>query len=81
MEDRWMEELDQICRKDAWYQLWLARVEELEMSYEQVRGILDKTQKESLDRYIMACEELDHARIALAYQLGRVHGKQELRIE
>ena len=81
MEDRWVEELDQMCRGDNWYQLWLARVEELEPAYEQVRVLLEETQREALDQYVMACEELDHARVVLSYQLGRSHGKQELRIK
>jgi len=71
----WVDELDQMCQKDEWYQLWLARVEKLEPAYEQVRGFLDEAQREALDQYIMACEELDHARQLLSYQLGRIQEK------
>ena len=72
MEDQvWMDELNMICREDSLYQHWLARAEELEPAFELLRGVLSEGQRETLDQYIMACEELDHVRKVLAYQLGR----------
>lgn len=78
-EQNWEEELNQMCREDDRYQLGLASVEGWEAAYEQTRALLGEEQREILDQYVIACEELDHARQILAYQLGRIHGKEELR--
>ena len=72
-EQAWAEEMLQLCRKNEWYQQWLQKAKDLEPGYEQIRGNLSEEQREILDRYIMACEEMDHIRQILAYQLGKRH--------
>lgn len=61
-----MEQLEELCRKDSWYQQCLRKAEQLEPAFEQLRSSLDEGQREILDQYLMACEELDHARLLLA---------------
>lgn len=78
IEDQiWVEELNKMCREDDRYQLWLAKVTELEPVYEQMRELLAQKQREVLDQYIIACEELDYTRQGLSYRLGKIHGREE----
>ena len=71
----WMQELDQMCRRDLQYQIWLKKAKELEPAYEQLRRSLAEEQREILDQYLMVCEEMDHTRQTLAYHLGSRHSR------
>ena len=71
MEQNWKDILMLRTGGDAWYQQCLQEVRELEAEFLQVRADLTPAQQETLDRYIAACEELEHALAQLAYRLGR----------
>lgn len=72
-EQAWTEEVTQLCLRHEWYQRCLEKAKKLEPVYEQIRENLTEEQREFLDQYIMACEEMDHIRQMLAYQLGKRH--------
>ena len=67
----WTQELAIRAAQDEHYQNCLQEVQELEEMYLRLREMLSIPQRELLDRYISACEELDHIMVQLAYQLGR----------
>ena len=72
MDERtWLDALEQMCREDDWYRQWLKKATELEPAYERIREKLNEADREILDQYIMACEEMDNTRQLLAYKLGR----------
>lgn len=73
----WQKELDTLCRVEPWYQQCLLDTAAAEPGFETLRGSMTQAQRETLDRYIAACEELDHARLLLAYELGKTHGRRE----
>lgn len=70
-EQNWMDALERMCGEDTWYQHWLTKAKELEPAYEQLREKLAEEDRQLLDRYLMACEEMDNTRQRLAYKLGR----------
>lgn len=67
----WTQELAIKAAQDKHYQNCLQEVQELEEMFLRLREMLSIPQRELLDRYIAACEELDHIMVQLAYQLGR----------
>lgn len=67
----WEKVLADIAKQDEHYQNCLNEVQELEILFLRLREMLSPTQRELLDRYLSACDELDHAMVRLAYQLGR----------
>ena len=67
----WTQELAAMAAADECYQNCLKEVQELEEMFLRLRDMLTTPQRELLDRYISACEELDHTAVRLAYQLGR----------
>ena len=67
----WTQELALRASQDEHYQNCLQEVQELEELFLRLRDMLTTPQRELLDRYISACEELDHTAVRLAYQLGR----------
>ena len=67
----WTQELAIKAAQDKHYQNCLQEVQELEELFLRLREMLSTPQRELLDRYISACEELDHARAHLAYRIGR----------
>ena len=67
----WTQELDAMAAADECYQNCLKEVQELEELFLRLREMLSTPQRELLDRYISACEELDHAKVHLAYRMGQ----------
>ena len=67
----WEKKLSAIAAEDERYQNCLKEVWELEERFLRLRDMLSAPQRELLDRYIAACEELDHTTVCLAYQMGR----------
>ena len=67
----WEKELAVRAARDEHYQTCLKEVRELEVLFLRLRDMLSVPQRELLDRYIAACEELDHTTVCLAYQMGR----------
>ena len=71
MEQNWKDVLTLWTAADPWYQQCLREVQALEADFLEVRAALAPAQQDTLDRYIAACEELEHALTQLAYLLGR----------
>ena len=69
----WINELNQMAKADSWYQARLTEVNNLETTFLSFRSSLTPEQREELDNYISACEELEHALVLLAYRLGQKH--------
>ena len=67
----WTQELANRAAKDEHYQNCLQEVQKLEEMFLRLREMLSTPQRELLDRYISACEELDHAKVHLAYRMGQ----------
>ena len=60
------EKLLELAKEDPHYQACLEEVRRLEPVYLTPRDALPEMQKKVLEEYISACEELDHALLALA---------------
>lgn len=60
---------------DPWYQKLLAQCVRAEEDYQRIRSALTAPQREKLEAYIALCEELEHRRACLAYELGKTDGK------
>ena len=71
MEQNWKDILVLRASTDKWYQQCLQEVRALETEFLEVRATLTPEQQDALDRYIAACEELEHALTQLAYHLGQ----------
>ena len=67
MEDnRWLQELTEKAKYDSYYRQCLTEVRALEPMFLNIRSSLPEMQQKTLDAYISACEELDHALLMLA---------------
>jgi hypothetical protein len=62
---------------DSLYLEMLRRCERKEVEYHRIMGKLSPIEKEQVDNYIAICEELEHRRTQLAYELGVVDGAEE----
>jgi hypothetical protein len=60
------EKLMELAKEDPYYQACLEEVKRLEPVYLTLRDALPEMQKKVMEEYISACEELDHALLALA---------------
>ena len=60
------EKLMELAKEDPYYQACLEEVKRLEPVYLALRDALPEMQKKVMEEYISACEELDHALLALA---------------
>lgn len=69
----WLEALNRMEQNDPWRQECLARVKDLTADYEEACAVLTVQQRQVVEDYIAACEELEHASIFLAYSLGKKH--------
>ncbi|MBQ6718878.1 MAG: hypothetical protein IJN20_00810 [Oscillospiraceae bacterium] len=69
MEDtQWVKELTEKAKHDPYYQECLMEVRALEPMFLNIRSTLPELKQKTLDAYISACEELDHALLVLAIQ-------------
>lgn len=64
------ERLMELAKLDRHYQNCLAEVQRLEPSFLALRDSLPEEQRQVLEHYLSACEELDHALAVLARQNG-----------
>lgn len=64
--------LTHMMAEDAQYQQALKTVQAAEPAYLAVVEKLSAPDRETVERYIAACEALDDPLIYLAYQIGRV---------
>jgi len=65
-KETWYIELMEMAKHDVYYQQCLTEVRELEPVFLNIRSSLPELQQKTLDSYISACEELDHALLLLA---------------
>ena len=65
-EEIWEKNLLELAKEDPYYQACLEEVKRLEPVYLTLRDALPEMQKKVMEEYISACEELDHALLALA---------------
>lgn len=75
-----MDWLKRMCERSAGIPQIAACVEEVEKwepFYFSIRDSLPEEQRIQLENYIIACEELDHAMLALAFEEGRERGQLE----
>ena len=70
----WMDELNRRADGDEWFQARLEDVKAREPAFLAIRDTLTEAQRDALDDYIGACEDLEHSRTLLAYELGREKG-------
>jgi len=64
----WINKLTEKAKHDPYYQECLMEVRALEPIFLNIRSTLPELQQKTLDAYISACEELDHALLILAIQ-------------
>lgn len=62
----WYKNLLELAKNDSHYQNCLEEVKRLEPVYLALRDALPEMQRRALEKYISACEELDHALLLLA---------------
>lgn len=67
----WIDEITEHARLDVWYLQCLANVKARETAFLDIRNSLPDEQRQQLDSYIAACEELEHALLPIAYRLGK----------
>ena len=78
METReWMEELTDAAREDPAYQACLAEAKRLEPAFLALRDSLSGPQRDILEGYLCACEEMDHALLSLTESLTRHRCQRE----
>ena len=63
-------QLAEMAKQDKLYQESLHALQDQEDLFISIRNSLPPLQQKQLDRYISACEELDHRLMQLAYRLG-----------
>ena len=68
-EKMW-DEVMKRAKCDPWYQECLERIRQRESAYFAVCEILSTEQKEAVEEYIAACEEIGDCMAVLAYQLA-----------
>lgn len=69
MEQTWYEELLERAKEDPEYQACLETVRKLEPEFLILRNFLQEDQRNLLDAYLSACEEMDHALLMAAKQM------------
>ena len=67
----WLKELMTRARVDPEYQSSLREVKRLEPEFQALRDSLSRNQQDILEDYLSACEEMDHALTALAWNRPR----------
>ena len=65
-KNKWLKELTEKAKHDPYYQQCLTEVRALEPMFLNIRSSLPELQQKTLDAYISACEELDHALLMIA---------------
>lgn len=74
----WMDKVYQLAHTDGWYQECLEDLKRRTPAYEEVLRSLTESQREALEAYIAACEELEHALLPIAYHLGYREGIRKM---
>ncbi len=70
-EMRWLDTVYALAKEDAWCQECRKQVEAAEPAFIRLKNRLEPSEREALDRYISACEELRFSLVPIAYEVGR----------
>lgn len=62
-------QLHSLWENDPILQALLAECEDAEHDYEQLAATLNLQQRQTIERYLSACEEVDHRKLTLALEL------------
>ena len=62
-QEKW---INALAQEDVWYQQLLQQCEEAEKRYQQIVDRLSDEERDSVERYIALCEELEYRRTCLA---------------
>ena len=74
----WMKELLEFVQEDPEYQEKLEAVKQAEPAFLALREMLTEGQRQVLDEYLSACEELDHELLSSAELLLRSRFRREV---
>lgn len=66
MDEKQEMQLTALAQADAWYQQLLSQCQEAETAYLQLLDKLSDADRETPERYIALCEELEYRRTCLA---------------
>ena len=69
-EKQWIKELTEMAKFDPEYQQYLAQARLLEPEFLSIRDSLPENQRELLDTYLAACEQMDHFQLCLAWSVA-----------
>ena len=72
-QEAFVDELARRCLENPWCRKWSREVDNHTPAYAQALETLTPQQREAVEDYIAACEELEYARIFVAYTIGREH--------
>ena len=81
MFGRYMDLVLCAAKKDAHYQSLLQECVQLGEAYDRICRQLSEEEKETLERYISICENMEYRKLCLALELWSLETKQENRLE
>ena len=64
-------QITRLAESDPWHRRCLEELRRTEPDFLAIRQTLTEAQQEKLDAYISACEELEHSKIYIAFNLGK----------
>ena len=70
-QEAFVDELARRCLENPWCRKWSREVTNRTPAYAQALETLTPQQREAVEDYIAACEELEYSRSFVAYALGR----------
>lgn len=76
MDDEAERRLSEMAKKDAFYCDLLSKCAALSEDYHRIQSQLSPDDRETLERYISICEELEYQRTCMAYAIGLQDGKR-----
>ena len=66
MNDQQEKQLTALTQEDEWYQQLLRQCEAVEMRYHEILSKLSQGDRETVEKYIALCEEMEYRRTCLA---------------
>ena len=78
MDDEAERRLNEMAKADAFYCDLLSKCAALSEDYHRIQSQLSPDDRETLERYISICEELEYQRTCMAYAIGLQDGKRRV---
>ena len=78
MDDEAERRLNEMAKMDAFYCDLLSKCAALSEDYHRIHSQLCPDDRETLERYISICEELEYQRTCMAYAIGLQDGKRRV---